>query len=258
MIASSSSADAFLTCQACQLRPAEARDLFCLPCRSHIKKRLYGPAGGSLALRFIGMILLEAFFGIMAGLLVMIPISIASSSQSSSLTWLGAAVLQTIFIAPIIASLYTWTLRPWIARAAIWGWLNAARALILGLVTSLAVVNGLRLNTLPKPFLLLSVLVTEWLIGIGIARWQERYLRPPFQRRTLWRRWSMLGWTIGCLVHTAVALLITSDPLSLWLGTAAAFTTQGLIAFVVLARFAFEESVAKELQKEYQAVWFHQ
>jgi hypothetical protein len=228
-----------------------------MQCRSHIKKRLYGPAGGALTLRLLGTIVLEAFFGIMAGLLVMLPISIASSNQSSSLTFLGAFVLQAVFIAPIIASLYTWTLRLWITRAAFWGWANAARALLLGVLVSLAVLSGLRLDTLPKPLLLLGVLGAEWLVGVGIARWQERYLRSPFQRRAIWRRWSILGWTIGCLAHVVVALLITTNEVSLWLGTAAAFTAYGLVAFVVLARFAFEESVAKELQKEYQAVWFH-
>jgi len=182
------------------------------------------------------MICIESLLGIFTGFLLFIPIGAMSSGQ---VTLANAALLfgmNLVFIAPIIASLYTWTLRSWIRRAQAWATGSTFAALSLGLLMFLAVfLGGLRLNTLPDLILSLSIIASEWGIGVAVALWQGKLLTPPFQQTASWQRWSVLAWTIACMFHLAIALVHPPSVVSLWLGTAASFFIYGIITHSVLA-----------------------
>jgi hypothetical protein len=248
----------FLPCQACQLHPAQVSDIFCSGCRTLIQSRTDGPLKLARVWRVARTFLTESLFGIFTGLLVISSIGAASSGTVTMFEVIRLVVLFAIFVAPIIASIHTWMVRPSIQHAALWGWIGTARVLFLTFIMLFVVVIGdLRYTTFPKPIFLLGLIAIEWLLGVGIARWQERYLPPLAQRRAEWRAWSWRGWTLACGIHFGISLFIPNYDIGLWLGIAAGVVIYELVAQLMIMRFAQETAIAKELQKEYQYIWYN-
>lgn len=236
-------------CPVCELLQPQPHDVFCSACRGRANAQINASIFAGLAGRFLVTICIESLLGIFTGFLLFIPIGAMSSGQVTLANTALLFGMNLVFIAPIIASLYTWTLRSWLRRAQAWATGSTVAAVSLSLLMFLAVfLGGLRLTTLPELILSLSVILFEWCIGVTVALWQGRLLMPPFQQIRVWKRWSVLGWSIACIFHIAIALLHPPSVVSLWLGTAVSFFIYGIISHCVLARFVLNEKLAARLQ----------
>jgi hypothetical protein len=183
----------------------------------------------------------ELFFGMLTGFLFLLPIGAVSSSQLAWHEVLFMFGFNVALVAPIMASLYTWTLRPWVHYPQAWAASNTTRALVPGVLMFCAVMLGLRLDTFPEIVLSLVVLIGEGSIRGMTAWWQRRYLVPPLQQPALWDRWSLVGWSLGTIVHLLVVSLfamVGNVSSSLFFGTVMAYTVSGIVNHTILAYFA--------------------
>lgn len=195
------------------------------------------------------VILIEGLFGIFTGFLLMLPMGAASSGQVTLASVAFMFLTNLVLIAPIVASLYTWTLRAWIDRSQLWATANTVGAVAMGVLMFIAVLlGGLRRTTLPDMLLSSVVIGGEWVIGIAVAWVQYFLLRPPFQCRATWQRWSVVGWTGASLLHLGIAFMHPPIEVSLWFGTAAAYFFYGVVAHGVLAWFALNATLADRVR----------
>lgn len=235
-------------CAVCGQVTSSAHELLCSSCSFKRNQITKWPIVLSIIIRLVFVICIEMFFGILTGFVVLIPIGAASAPNVPWSTVLTLFVFNFIAIAPILASIYTWTLQKWIVRAQSWAIANTVGALLPGLCMFLFVIGGLRMTTLPEIVLTFLIVSIECSIGLGIAYWQCRYLTPPIQQQSLWFRWCLIGWSMGGIAHIIIAILWPSNGFSIWLGTAVSYTIYGTIAHCILAYFAFNQQVIKEMR----------
>jgi hypothetical protein len=202
-----------------------------------------------IIVRLMLVICVEMFFGVLAGMLVLIPIA-AISSPNISWSNIGFTfVFSVLLIAPIIGSIYTWSLRSWIMQSKSWAIVNTVGALLPGWLMFFAVILGLRTTTMSELLLSIVVIIGEWCIGIAVVVVQSQYLVPRLQNRNIWIFGGVIGWSFGALLHLAVALSGLHPVLSLWIGSAVAFSAYGIIAHCILAYFAVNIQLVKHIQK---------
>ena len=112
-------------------------------------------------------------------------------------------------------------------------------------------------ETLPPIILAIDVAMITWLLGVGIGRWQERYLPRIARRRAEWRRWTLLGWSVACGMQL-FTIAVTPDPIfGLWLGLFVSSSIHDIGAGLMVARFMREAELAKELQQEHRLIWYN-
>jgi hypothetical protein len=258
MTATTEAEVSILPCQACRLNPATLPDIVCASCRTIIRKRDAGPARLAPPIRLVRALCSEIVYGLFVGSITTLGILAASSGANRLFDLLGISILPSLFLLPLIATLRAYSVRPYIGRAGLWGWLSVAQMAIMTLLMCVAVTwGGLRFTTWPKLVLLIIIAIVIWALGVGVARLQESYLPGPQQRRDQWRWWALRGWTIGCIAQVATGLLITHDDWALFISTAVGVAIYHIYAQLLLRRFMREAGRIKEIQKEYQVVWYN-
>jgi hypothetical protein len=247
-----------LPCQACRIRPATLPDIVCGECRAFIRKRDAGPAGLAPIFRLVRALCTEIVYGLFVSIITTLSILIATIGASRLIDLLGISILPLLFLLPLIATLRTYAVRPYITRAGVWGWLSVAQLGIMTLLMCVAVTwGGLRFTTWPMPVLLIGVAIVMWALGVGVARLQESYLPGPQQQRDLWRWWALRGWTLGAIAQVGVGLLIDWPGRALANGMLVGVAIYHIYAQLLLRRFMREANRFKEIQKEYQDVWYN-
>jgi hypothetical protein len=200
----------------------------------------------------------ELFFGMLTGFLVVLPIGAVSSSQVAWHEVLFMFGANVALIAPIVASLSTWMVRPWVHYPRAWAAWNTTRALVPGVLMFCAVMLGLRFDTFPEVVLSLGVLIGEAGIRGITAWWKRRYLVPPLQQRVLWDRWSLVGWSLGTIVHLLVFYLfamVGDASSSLFFGTVMAYTVSGIVSHTLLAHFAITRQLVERVKQVRQSLY---
>jgi hypothetical protein len=223
---------------------------FCIGCTAHLQRMDRTGLLVRIGLRFVAVFVVEVLFGLFAGFLVFVPIAAMAAPLPSPRDIVLIVGGNMMLMSVILASIYTWSLRSWVRPVRAWAMLNTAGALLPGALMLLAVAAGLRLTTLPTDWLTLLVITGEWVIGMGIAWRQQRYVPPPTHNQRVWMRLSMIGWCIGAMAHVLCSIGITVDGLSLWVGTAASYAIAGSITHGTLARFALFTALVHRLRRE--------
>jgi hypothetical protein len=246
------------TCQACYLSPAAPCDLFCGACREKIQAKMRGSRWLGVVVRTSTIIGADLVLALFASFLIGLAPMASLDSSLPPLMLIQLPLLYGMFVAPLIASIAAWRVQPYIAKAGWWGWIRAAYSLIVTLITVVVIV-GLRLplRTMPPIVFATGVAISTWLLGVGIGRWQERYLPRIAQRRAAWRRWTLLGWSIACGMQLCI-IAVTPDPLvGLWLGLFVSSCIHDIGAGLLIARFMREAELVQELQQEYRLIWYN-
>lgn len=238
-------------CPVCQAVPPYGGDPLCLTCRARASAQLDWRLLLEAGLRLAVACGIEGLIGMLAGVLMFLPLSAASSSKYTLGDLQGMFAVSCVLFAPLIAGVYQLLLRVWVVSPWRWAAANTAGSLALGGLVLALSLGGLRLGALPDWQLSALVVPFEWGLGVGVALWQARLLVPPFQRREVWRRWSLIGWTGAAAVHMTVALAVPSsnDGFTLWLGTVSGFAAYGVVAHLVLTAFALDASLAARARR---------
>lgn len=246
------------TCPLCGTMMVAASSLFCPSCRLDVDRMATRESYRPIIIHLVSLGCVEVFFGVLTGFLVLLPIAAMSSSQLAWHEVLFMFGFNVALIAPIMASLYTWMLRPWVHYPQAWAILNTTRALVPGVLMFCAVMLGLRLDTFPEVMLSLVVLISEGCIRGMTAWWQRRYLVPPLQQRVLWDRWGLVGWSLGTIVHLLVLFLLAmggNASSSLFFGTVMAYTVSGIVSHTILAHFAVTKQLVERVKQVRQSLY---
>lgn len=235
-------------CPVCETMPPSPDDPLCQGCRRRADAQLRPWMLLDPAARVLLTCGVEALLGMVAGLLVLMPLALAAGQAPRLASPSGLLLMCAVGggLVGCVALFYQLIMKMWIAYPGRWALAKAGGLGALAVQVGLLGLLGLRLDTRPEWLISALVVPLEWVIGVTVALWQTRLLVPPFQRAGVWRRWSVAGWTSASLAHLGLALLSppSGDGMTLVVGTVLSFVVCGAASHTALARFELDARLA--------------